>query len=97
MIADSLLVVVENIIVRVFYAGKNWRPDPVRIDTGLLRDSNVKVILAVLFLTGNINELGRKQKGREIGLVDTGVIVEIRGRDFYPGRKLIIICRSGEG
>lgn len=57
----------------------------------------MKVILAVLFLTGNISELGRKQKGRENDLVDAGVIVEICGRDFSPGGKLVIVCRSGEG
>lgn len=34
-----------------------------------LRDTDMKVILAVLFLTGTIYELRRRQKGRENDLV----------------------------
>lgn len=33
--AHGMVVVVENNVVSIFYAGKNWRPEPIRADTGL--------------------------------------------------------------
>lgn len=35
MIADGLVVVIENIVVSISYASKNWKPKPIKSDTGL--------------------------------------------------------------
>lgn len=50
VIADGLVVVVGNIIVSIFCTIQNWRPKPVRADNWALRDTDTKVVLAVLFL-----------------------------------------------
>lgn len=61
MTADGLVVVIENIVASISCASKNWKPKPIKSDTGPPGDTDMKVILAVLFLTGTIYELRRRQ------------------------------------